>query len=145
MALHLPVEEIVAEADHDGHEIIFPHLSEPMCRQGFHSQELVRIAWHHGFAMTPIELFPQILSNDQRHRHFVWWQDDSWVRARFTRIVEATVGILTGQGNRCSHAVYNHYGQLYDPDPGVPFYEFSFDNCESRDFYANRLWILTRH
>ena len=145
MALRLPVEKIVEEAGHDGGEIVFPHLSEPMCRQGFHSQELVRIAWQHGYAMTPIELFPQTMSNDGIHTHLVWWQDDSVIQERFAKTVEASFGILEGHGNQCHHAVYNSGGMLHDPDPGVPNYGFSFAACKERNFYPNRLWVFTRH
>ncbi len=144
MALHLPVEEVVAEAEHDGSEIIFPLLEEPACRKGFHSQELVRIAWHHGFAMTPVELCPMILSTDHSETHKVWSQTETKHQERFKCIIETTFGILEGHGKRCQHAVYNHYGQIYDPDPGVPVYEFSFEGCEKREFYVNQLWIFTR-
>ena len=142
MALHLPVERIVEEAEHDGSEIIFPHLAEPMNRRGFHSQELVRIAWQYGFSMTPIELFPRTQSTDGQHVYLVGDKIDR--HARFITSVNASCGILEGKGHRCQHAVYNQYGQIFDPDHNVPIYNFSFANCESRSFYANRLWIIRR-
>lgn len=145
MALHLSVEEVVKEAGHDGSEVIFPHLDEPMCRRGFHPQELVRIAWHHGFAMTPIELFPRSMSNDGTHSHFVWWQDDSFVQARFQKIVKRSFGVMEGRNVKCHHAVYNHYGQIWETDNYRLKYDFSSTNCEERGFYPQRLWVFTRH
>jgi hypothetical protein len=145
MALHLPVEEVVTEAGHDGGKIIFPLLMEPKCRKGFHSQELVRIAWQHGYAMTPVELCPRILATDNSKAYPAWHQTEMEHQERFKGIIELTFGILEGRNDLCSHAVYNYYGQIYDPEPGVPVYEFSFENCEKRKFYANQLWIFTRH
>lgn len=143
MTLDIPVEDVVAEAGHDGGEIIFPLLKEPACRKGFHLQELVRIAWRHGFAMTPVELFPRIMATDHSKTHKVW--DQTECKARFMGIINSTCGILEGYGKLCHHAVYNRYGQIFDPDPGIPVYEFSFANCERRKFYASQLWIFTRH
>jgi hypothetical protein len=143
MALHRPVAEVVAEAGHDGSEIIFPHLMEPMKRRGFHHQELIMIAWRHGYSMTPLELFPRTLSTDGQHTYSVCGEVQG--RARFTKAVKGSCGILEGIGHRCSHAIYNHYGQLYDPDPDVAVYDFSQKDCEYHGFYANRLWIFQRH
>ena len=60
MALHVPVQELIQEIGHDGSEIVFPELEEPMRRRGFHSQELIYAAWKRGFTVTPIELMPVI-------------------------------------------------------------------------------------
>ncbi len=141
MALDIPVGDVVAEAGHNGGKIIFPHLTEPQCRQGFHFQELVMLAWQHGFAMTPIELFPRLLSTDETHIYPV--RNETHCRARFIAAIDSFCGILEGRGKRCHHAVYSHYGKIYDPDPGVPVYEFSFENCEKREFYANQFWIFS--
>jgi hypothetical protein len=152
MALHRPVEEIVAEAGHDGSEIIFPHMAEPMKRRGFHPQELITLAWRHGFSMTPLELFPRLQSTDGKEDYPIG--DEEECRARFTKAVNGSYGLLEGFGHRCSHTVYNYYGQLYDPDPikkvaggyeFTPIYDYTQANCERRGFYANRLWIFQRH
>ncbi len=141
MTLDIPVEDVIKEAGHDGSEIIFPLLEEPQCRKGFHFQELVKIAWRHGYAMTPIELFPRILATDHSKTHKVWGQTEC--RARFMAAISSTFGILEGRGKRCHHAVHYRYGQIYDPDSGVLVYEFSFENCEKRKFYTSQLWIFS--
>ena len=139
MALDMSVESVIDEIGHDGSDIIFPLLNEPKCRRGYHSQELIKQAWQHGFAMTPIELFPETLSMDQTIRRRVWTEEECW--ERFTTVVGSTRGILEGRGMSCLHAVYNHYGTIYDPD-GYE-YEYSQEECERRQFYASRLWIFT--
>lgn len=142
MALHLPVEDVVVEAGHDGSEIIFPSQEEPMCRKGFHFQELVQIAWRHGYAMTPVELFPCLKTTSGMSTVPVWDVDDQSTWNRFDKIVRTKWGILEGRGRKCHHAVYNHFGEIRDPDGQI--YEFSKANCEKQGFYANQFWVFTR-
>jgi len=145
MTLNIPILEIIKEAGHDGSDIIFPHLEEPMCRKGFHSQELVKIAWRHRFAITPIELFPRILSNDRTLTEFVWETSDTMVWARFIDFANRTIGIVEGRGINCDHAVHNSHGILYDPDPSGDIYQLCPIECKKRNFYPTRMWIFTRH
>jgi hypothetical protein len=142
MTLDIPVSELVEDVGHDGSEVIFPLLKEPMCRKGFHSQEIVRLAFKSGFAMTPFELFPTIMANDHSTTHKVW--DETYSRAFFMGAVNSTSGILEGRGTSCKHAVHNSCGTLYDPDPNGTVYPFSFQDCEAQGFHPSRLWIFTR-
>lgn len=142
MVLRVPVEQLMDEIGHDGGSIIFPHLPEPMCRQGFHSQELILAAWRHGFACTPLELFPQIASVDGKYvRHPELNESLCW--ARFLSAITDNLGVLEGQGRRCPHAVHFRYGYIWDPDGDQYFY--SRQACEDRGFFGNRLWIFSRH
>jgi hypothetical protein len=97
MTLDIPVSEIIEEVGHDGGEIVFPHLREPACRRGFHSQELVKIAWQHRYAMTPIELFPTTRATVGTKTHPVW-TDKIERQASFAAWVHSSVGILEGVG-----------------------------------------------
>jgi hypothetical protein len=142
MTLDTPVSELIRELGHDGGEVIFPLLKEPQCWRGFHSQEIIRIAFKRGFAMTPIELFSSILATDHSKTHKVW--GETYSRAFFMGVVNSTFGILEGHGTTCQHAVYNRYGTLYDPDPSGTVYPFSFQDCEAQGFYPSRLWVFTR-
>jgi len=144
MTLGIPVLELVKELDHDGSKVIFPLLPDPQCRRGFHSQELIMLAWRHRFAMTPIELYPTILANDHSVIHPVWEKTEEEYKERFTGIVRESAGILEGEGHTCHHAVHNNAGTLYDPDPSGTIYPFSFQDCEAQGFYPSRLWVFTR-
>ena len=62
MALETPVQHLIEHLGHDGSEIVFPQLKDPMYRRGFHSQELIQLAWDWGYAVTPFELAPTITS-----------------------------------------------------------------------------------
>lgn len=143
MALETPVVDIIKEARHDGGEIIFPHLNEPMCRKGFHSQELVRIAWLHGFAMTPLEMVPVIRSTTGTHLHPVWDLPEGKLFKRFRDVLLNTWGIVEGSSGQSNHTLHYDNGTLYDPDGYT--YKYSREGCESRGFYANRLWVFTRY
>ena len=142
MALRVPVKQLMDEIGHDGESVIFPHLPEPMCHRGFHSQELILAAWRHGFACTPLELFPRVQSSCGQHTHRVGMNDSlCW-----ERFLEATIdnfGVLEGQGRQCHHAVHFRYGYIWDPDGDQYFY--SQQACEDRGFFGNRLWIFSRH
>jgi len=140
MTLDIPVSEVITEIGHDGSEIIFPNMDEPMRRRGFHSQELVEIAWHHGYAMTPIEFFPRLRANNGSETVHIWGESFSTVR--FFGAIEGSLGILEGNGRKCQHAVHNFYGNLYDPDPSGSVYKV--DDHKKHDFYPTRLWVFTR-
>jgi len=66
IALDMPVEAVLAEIGHDGGKIVNPLLPEPLCRAGFHVQELIDVCLRHGLAVTPIELCP-VLSPGPRY------------------------------------------------------------------------------
>ena len=159
MAIDIPVQQLINDIGHDGSEKIFTHLPDPMCRRGFHSQELIQIAWQYGFACTPLEMYPMLRcepffgprpNREPNERgglpmeHSVLF-DGSVVgnQSRFIAGVQVTRGVMEGQGCRCHHAVYYHFGQIWDPDGGQ--YEYSLEACEARSFYGNRLWIFTEH
>jgi len=146
MAIDIPVQQLVEEVGHDGGERIFTHLPEPMCRRGFHSQELIRIAWMHGFACTPLEMYPMLRCDPSLGtplEHSVLFNSGLGNQAHFSGSVQATRGVMEGTGKCCEHAVYYHYGQIWDPDGEQ--YEYSMDACEERDFYGRKLWIFTEH
>jgi len=113
-----------------------------MCRKGFHSQELVRIAWSHGFAMTPIELIPIHKSMSGMYLHPVWDYQEGTFFKRFKRVIKTSEGIIEGRNDRCAHAMFFRAGVVYDPDSDV--YEYSREECERRGFYGNRLWLFTK-
>jgi len=140
MAIGIPVQQLIDEIGHNGGEIAFPKLAEPMQRRGFHPQELIHAAWQHGFACTPVEVAPVIRASRGADRVRVWFEDN-W--ARFTWFIENTFGVLEGRGLRCHHAVHYRYGDIFDPDGET--YQYSRERCEADKFYGNRLWVFTRN
>jgi hypothetical protein len=150
MAIDIPVQQLIDEIGHDGSEKIFKHMPEPMCRRGFHSQELIQAAWLHGLACTPFEMYPMLKCSPFLGPHHQpgsrteYPVEGSFVsaQARFVAAVRVTRGVMEGTGKCCEHAVYYHYGQIWDPDGEV--YMYSPNACEERGFYGNRLWMFTQ-
>jgi hypothetical protein len=143
MTLRVPTQELIDELGHDGSAIVFPQLIEPMCRRGFHSQELIHLAWRHGFAVTPIELFPTIRPMQGEGTHIVRFggDDGSMNLGRFIDTIHSNIGILEGQSGRWMHAVHFRYGEIYDPD-GYQ-YLYSKRGCQGTGFIPNRAHVFT--
>lgn len=144
MAINIPVDQLIDQLGHDGSEIVFPHLPEPACRRGFHSQEIIHLAWRLGCTVTPMELFPMIAPSEgvgAVHVFFDGDQVDNW--QRFLNIINNTEGVLEGAGKACRHAVYYDHGLIYDPDlNGGPIYGFSKVACTARGFYPQRALVF---
>ncbi len=141
MAMDVSVEELLSVIEHDGSEIAFPGLSEPMCRRGFHVQELIHAALWYDLTVTPYELMPAILPTpypENDHGSLVITQPRR--KRNFEIIVEKHQGVITGRGFRCNHAVAFEKGQIFDPDGRT--YPFSFQQCESLGFYAQCVWLV---
>ena len=81
MALDVPLEDIFKEIGHDGSNVAWPHLPEPVCRRGFHPQELVHVCLNRGYAATLVELCPVLRTlpegPETRHPLPGQWQLDS--------------------------------------------------------------------
>jgi hypothetical protein len=141
MALDKTNEEVSAAIGHDGSEIIFPDLPEPMCRRGFHHQELIHAALLYGYSVTPFELIPALQSTPQAGSPpKVVTIDSAMRRHTFQILVGGFKGVLTGRGFKCHHAVAFDHGAIFDPDGDT--YQFSFSECERRRFYAQCVWIV---
>lgn len=41
-ATHIKVEDLIQKIGHDGSEIVFPKLPDPLCRRAFHPQECMK-------------------------------------------------------------------------------------------------------
>ena len=139
MTLETPVQQIIDEIGHDGSQIIYPDLPEPMCRRGFHPQELITIAWQHGCCVTPFELFPSICPASDHYDSVIVEFVDNW--HRFVSLIKSEMGILEGTGRRCRHAVHFNKGIIFDPDGQQ--YTYSKESCEQRGFYTNRALVFT--
>ena len=107
-------------------------MPEPMCRHGFHPQEIIDVLFNCGYAITPFELHPQLAPSRSVQPIKIICGN------RFPRIVNTTRGVLTGRTHRCGHAVAYDHGVVCDPRGTI--YNYS----DSNDFIANCAWIITR-
>ena len=54
--MDVPLKELLNIVGHDGSEIAWPHLPEPMRRRAFHPGECISAAYSLGFACTEFDL-----------------------------------------------------------------------------------------
>ena len=136
MALHLPVAELIESIGHDGSEIIWPELPEPMRRRGFHSQELIDECLKRKCACTPVERSPSIgpSSGDGAHPVYTPARDLD----RFGTALRYPNTVIECSGRRCRHTVHGEYGHIYDPR-GVDYDFTDFGDLKLEPF---RIWII---
>ena len=139
MALDMPVADLLAAIGHDGSEIVFPALPEPLCRRCFHVQELIQVALARGLAVTPVELFPVLQATEVGpHRTTVLYPDNNW--RRFGDTIQTSRGVIDGTGARYRHAVAYDHGRIFDPKGSV--YDYSRLACEAHQFYTRCAWRI---
>ena len=130
---------MLAAIGHDGSEIVFPTLPEPLCRRCFHVQELVQVALSRGFAVTPVELFPVLQPTEVGpFRNTVLYRDNNW--QRFEATIRASRGVIDGTGARFGHTVGYGHGRIYDPKGSV--YDYSRLACEAHQFHTRCAWRI---
>lgn len=60
MVTGVSLHDLISSFGHDGSEIVFPNLQEPMCRAGFTIPEIIKVALKLGWSVTPIDEMPQV-------------------------------------------------------------------------------------
>jgi len=139
MALDMPVADLLAAVGHDGSEIVFPSLPEPLCRRCFHIQELIQVALSRGLAVTPVELFPVLQPTEVGPFHkTVLYTDNNW--RRFETAIQTSRGVIDGTGSRLGHMVAYNHGRIFDPRG--PVYDYSRLACEAHQFYTRCAWRI---
>jgi len=140
VVLDIPVSDLFGIVGHDGSEIAFPALPDPMARRGLHIQECIAAALKLDCAVTPVELFPVIGSTAPCENNIVvlFGNDEAANWHRFEQTIKTSTGVLEGIGRRCLHAVAYDHGTLFDPDGDQ--YVYSHPACESRGFHPRCAW-----
>ena len=140
MALDTSLADVLLAVGHDGGKVLWPDLPEPMCRRGFHPQELIDVCLSRGFAVTRIELAPMITPIQRGKETLIYPWNMAWVR--FYNYIMISCGVIEGIGHRCGHAVAYDHGRIFDPD-GIE-YAYSQDACVQRDFCTQHLWRIDK-
>lgn len=146
MALDISVDLFHELAGHDGSEILFPWLPDPLCRRGFHASEAMYVVLCMGKTATAIEVLPQIASTPLEKPSInatALYGNGSveWNWTIFKRLISSTRGVLETRTRRGNwHAVAYENGRIFDPD-GASF-NYSKEDCELRGLYTTRLWSV---
>jgi hypothetical protein len=133
IALDVNVSIVIGQIGHDGSRILWPRNPEPECRQGFHIQELIDVAWfYHNRAVTPIEALPCLHPRIEDPVHPLRVNLD-----RFEKYLKGNKGVLIGlhEGEKM-HAVAWDGAKVYDPR-GFVTRDLSIYTIQS-------FWMLTR-
>lgn len=153
MALELPAQELLDMLGEGWKSLAFPNLPIPYCWRGVHIQELIQLALVHGYAVTPIELMPQVappqginpVTREPYLDVLVFYngtEESNW--DVFNRTIMNCSGIITGEIGlgrlrlHRGHAVAFERGVIFDPDGEA--YMYSANQCETKHFYVNCAW-----
>jgi len=157
MALDMPADALLERIGDRWKTYAFPNLPTPYCWRGVHIQELILVALEQGYAVTPIELLPQIappqaIDPETRkvYQNVVVFHgaDESANWDIFFNVIRTCSGVITGQiapsrtRFQRGHAVAFDKGTILDPSSNAFLY--SVHECESRNFYANTAWRFDR-
>ena len=142
MAIDIPTADFFGIVGHDGSQIAFSMLPDPMSRRGLHIQECINACLTLGYTVTPVELFPVIRATPPCDEEIVvlFGDDESANWCRFEHTIQDSIGVLEGTGRRCHHAVAYNHGTIFDPDGGQ--YPSSRTARESRGFVARCAWRI---
>ena len=117
MVMDYPVSVIIQSLGHDGSKIIplWEHLPSPRNRQGFHIQELIRLAVKAGWAVTPIEAEPTSEVDGKLMPLGLYVPNLSEMFVE--RWMLGTTGVVTGQAiaSGMRHAVAWNMDGILDP------------------------------
>ena len=111
--LDIDISTLVEAIGHDGSEIMFPDLPEPLNRRAFNLQEIGFALWRLGFYFGHFDFIPlSILDTD--HIYEVHYDD---VEKRFQDLMSRTVGVGCGRILNLdkTHAFAWNGQKCYDP------------------------------
>ncbi len=124
MAAGVTLEYVLDQIGHDGSEIVFPDLREPLCRRSFHIEEcLTAVSDIYGFVPLSVTRNHGIDED-----HVVSVQPD-------LSVLHHSFGIALGEGVRNLHAVAFKHTVFYDPN-GLCY---SYDNPF---FKPSQFWLF---
>lgn len=114
------LEEIYDFCGHDGSEIVWPQLYDPLRRRSFHIQEMTSFCLSKNFSVTTIArrfCCTQDLAPDE-----ILVFDNDITNARFHDYLQHYYGVLIGEG----HAVAWDGHDILDPDGDIK-HSYQFD------------------
>lgn len=93
--------------EHNGSELIWPQLPEPMSRRGFHIQEIINALWPLGWAVVQFERDPLMAPNETVEPIVIKYEPPTCFD-----------GVVVGMENGIRHALAWHNQKLIDPIKG---------------------------
>lgn len=135
MALSVPLVWLIKQVGHDGSQILYPDSEEPMNRRCFHIQEMIDIAYKHGYSVMPIEAKPRLGKLEQN----IDIGDETKNVNRLIRYLTDNIGVITGKINNKKHAVAWNKEMIYDPNGTIyPINRFTIETFHMINKIRNR-------
>jgi hypothetical protein len=115
MALNLELDQLISKIGHDGSQILWPHLPDPMCRRGFHPQEFNLIARDMGYHPCMWERVPTFAPSEGVAPQYINENIRFWGLA-----ISSQLGVIFGtvRDTGVGHAAATYNGSVYDPSLG---------------------------
>lgn len=115
MACRTNVNVFMSLVGHDGSDIMFPDLDDPLCRRSFHIQECIWAAMDCGFRPVEHQFKPRAGVSETRS-YTLDYTD------RIREHMNGNCGVLLGMGVKYPHAAAWNGTEILDPSIGV--YDF---------------------
>lgn len=128
MACGVSLEKFIEKIGHDGSEIMFPDLSEPMNRKGFPIPECIKVCLNWGLTCTPVDFNPKC---GPASRHLFELDHSEFANA----MLKKYQGVLSGKGRKNYHCVGWDGSKIYDPNGLV-------HDFENQYFTPEIFWII---
>lgn len=138
-ALGLSLENLAFLCGHDGSEIIFPELRDPLGRRGFHTQELLLVAHRLGSFFMPLNFLPAIQHPADPHCQLPCGKDDDERKARINYligVIGSTTGVIEGMSRSTAHAVAYRNGIIYEGGR-----EYPYEDISKTMFRPHTVWV----
>lgn len=128
IATDIPEKDLIDSLGHDGSEIIFPDLPEPLCRRGFDPREFIFPLYTKGIDVIQIDAYLNRVT-----------YDNSYIidnRMQMYISIKNNKGVLTGLTKRNKYHTVAWNGEyIYDPNGTI--YELELFNPDC--FYLVRV------
>lgn len=128
MVLDVHYRELIEEIGHDGSEILYPDLPEPLCRRGFHMQELIDCAVTRFFTCSEIQIRPVGTPDGLAgHEHEIDFKISH--EERFKKYLDLGYNaLLYGMTRKCYHCVAWEWDTklIHDPNGRV----YGLNDCK---------------
>lgn len=146
IALNVDIQHILDYVEHDGSEIIYSDLAEPLCRRGFHPQEMIRYCLQvHNIAVTRIELAPTALPCPNMDPHVFDTGGWTWFKYNmfhYYGVIDCRTA--SGTGHAMAFAGLESKSDIYDPATGDKFTFSDSTDAEQRGRFLVALWRLNK-
>lgn len=129
------IDNIIKFLGHDGSEIVWKHLPDPMSRRAFHIQEMNMYAFSQGYCLSPV--YPRIALRPHREAEMF---EVLFPEEEFIGIIKNNIGILMGHATEHRHAWAWNNNLVIDPNGS----QYTFDDLITKDYEIEQFWILGR-